>query len=112
MRGKALLEALIELSKTNGIAVRREAMTRGTSAGGMCVLKGVKTVFVDERANVDAQIEILARVLRHEDLGELDALDPAMKTVLTRQRAGARPHANAERASRDAGPQGPAEGQG
>ncbi len=64
MRGRALYDALVSLAATRNIAVRREAMSRGTSAGGLCVLKGVPTVFVDERANVDAQIEVLSAALR------------------------------------------------
>lgn len=88
MRGKALLEALVQLSQSRGISVRREPMTRGTSAGGLCVLKGVKTVFVDERANVDAQIEILARVLRREAIPDVESLDPALRTVLARAEKG------------------------
>ncbi len=83
MRGKALLEALVTLAGSRGVTVRREAMTRGTSAGGMCVLKGVPTVFIDERANLDAQVEILARALRHYDWSEAE-LDPALRTILTR----------------------------
>jgi hypothetical protein len=80
-----LLEALMELAKARGLAVRREAMSRGTSSGGYCVLKGVATVFVDERANVDAQIEVLAAVLRRHDWAEVE-LDPAVRAVLTRPR--------------------------
>jgi len=49
----------------------------------MCVLKGIPTVFVDERANLDAQVEILARALRHYDWSETE-LDPALRSVLAR----------------------------
>lgn len=83
MRGKALLEALMDAAKTRGISVRREAMTRGTSAGGLCVVKGVPTVFVDERGSMEAQIEILAAALRRYDWSEV-ALPEAVRTVLTR----------------------------
>ena len=34
MRGKALLDALLEVAKARELTVRRESMTRGTSAGG------------------------------------------------------------------------------
>lgn len=81
MRGRTLLEALLELAKTKGLTVRREAMSRGTSSGGYCVLKGVRTIFVDERAAVEAQIEVLARVLRREDWSAVE-LDPAVRAVL------------------------------
>ena len=83
VRGRTLLEALMELAKTRGITVRREAMSRGTSTGGYCVLKGVPTLFVDERAAVDAQIEVVAGVLRRHDWSEAD-LDPAVRAVLAR----------------------------
>jgi len=83
MRGKALLEALVTLAGTRGVTVRREPMTRGTSAGGLCVLKGVPTVLVDERANLDAQVEILARALRRYDWSGVE-LEPALRTVLTK----------------------------
>lgn len=87
MRGRTLLEALMELAKTKGLTVRREAMSRGTSAGGFCVLKGVPTVFVDERAAVEAQIEVLAGVLRRHDWTEVE-LDPVVRAVLTRPARG------------------------
>lgn len=73
----------MELAKARGLAVRREAMSRGTSSGGYCVLKGVPTVFVDERAAVEAQIEVLAAALRRYDWSEVE-LDPAVRTALTR----------------------------
>lgn len=73
----------MELAKARGLAVRREAMSRGTSSGGYCVLKGVPTVFVDERAAVEAQIEVLAAALRRYDWSEVE-LDTAVRTALTR----------------------------
>ena len=73
----------MELAKTRGLSVRREPMSRGTSSGGYCVLKGVPTLFVDERAAVDAQIEVVAGVLRRQDGSEGD-LDPAVRAVLSR----------------------------
>lgn len=73
----------MELAKTRGLSVRREPMSRGTSSGGYCVLKGVPTLFVDERAAVDAQIEVVAAVLRRQDWSEVD-LDPAVRAVLSR----------------------------
>lgn len=86
MKGKALLEALVEAAKTQGVAVRKEAMSRGTSGGGLCVLKGVPTVFVDDRASTDAQVEVLAAALRRWDWSESE-LDPAVKALLGRTRA-------------------------
>lgn len=86
MKGKALLEALTEAAKTRGVAVRKEPMSRGTSGGGLCVLKGVPTVFVDDRASVDAQIEVLAAALRRWDWSEAE-VDPAVKSVLGWPRA-------------------------
>jgi hypothetical protein len=73
----------MELAKTRGLSVRREPMSRGTSSGGYCVLKGVPTLFVDERAAVDAQIEVVAGVLRRHEWSEVD-LDPAVRAVLSR----------------------------
>ncbi|MFO0608518.1 MAG: hypothetical protein U0324_35460 [Polyangiales bacterium] len=86
MRGKALFEALTEAAKARGIAVRRESMTRGTSAGGLCVVKGVPTVFVDERGSVEAQIEILAGALRRYDWSAVELPDP-VRAVLTKPKA-------------------------
>ena len=83
MRGKALLDALLEVAKGRGLTVRREAMTRGTSGGGFCVVKGVPTVFVDERASIDAQVETLALVRRRYDWSEVE-LDSAVRTAIAR----------------------------
>ncbi len=83
MRGKALLDALLEVARTRELTVRRESMTRGTSAGGYCVVKGVPTVFVDERASVEAQIEILAGVLRRYDWRDVE-LPPAVRTAIVK----------------------------
>ncbi len=83
MRGKALFEALVEAAKARGLTVRRESMTRGTSAGGFCVVKGVPTVFVDERASIEAQIEILAGVLRRYDWADVE-LPPAVRAAVAR----------------------------
>ena len=82
MRGKALFEALIEAAKLKGLTVRRESMTRGTSAGGFCVVKGVPTVFVDERASVDAQVEILAGVLRRYDWSDVELPAPVRSAIV------------------------------
>lgn len=64
-------------------------MTRGVSSGGFCVLKGVPTVFIDERASVDAQIEILAGVLRRFDWSAV-SVHPAVRPLLGLDRPGAR----------------------
>jgi hypothetical protein len=76
-----LLDELIDLAKRRGLNVRKEAMTRGLSAGGLCVLKGVPTVFVDDRASVDVQIEVLAGVLRRFDWSDV-FLAPAVRALL------------------------------
>lgn len=76
----------MEAARSKGIDVRREPMSRGTSGGGFCVLKGKPTVFVDERASVDAQIEIMASAMRRMDWSEV-TLDPAVTAVLARRRA-------------------------
>lgn len=81
MRGKALLDALIDVAKTRGLTVRRESMTRGTSGGGFCVVKGVATVFVDERGSVEGQIEVLASVLRRYDWNDVE-LPAAVRAVV------------------------------
>jgi hypothetical protein len=70
MRGKPLLEAMIAVAGTKGLKIRREALKGGASQGGLCVLKGVATVFVDDRAQIDAQIEVLASVLRRFEWSE------------------------------------------
>ena len=86
MRGKVLVEALVSLAQSRGRTVRKEPMSRGTSAGGYCVVKGVATILVDERGSADAQIEVLAGVLRRMTW-ELDTLDPAVRAVLDRSLA-------------------------
>ena len=82
MRGKALFDALVEAAKVRGLTVRRESMTRGTSAGGFCVGKGVPTVFIDERASVDAQVEILAGVLRRYDWADVELPAPVRAAIV------------------------------
>lgn len=112
MKGKALLEALTEAAKTRGVAVRKEPMSRGTSGGGLCVLKGVPTVFVDDRASVDAQIEVLAAALRRWDWSDAE-VDPAVKSVLGRPRAKKdRAATSAASASGAGGPPTSGEGRG
>lgn len=81
MRGSALLEELVQLARKQGLAVRRESMTRGAGTGGYCVLKGTPTVFVDDRASADAQIEVLSGVLRRMDWSNV-FVHPAVRTVL------------------------------
>jgi hypothetical protein len=78
-----LLDALLEVAKARELTVRRESMTRGTSAGGFCVVKGVPTVFVDERASVEAQIEILAGVLRRYEWRDVE-LAPAVRAAIVK----------------------------
>ena len=90
MRGKALLDELIEAGKRRGVTVRRETMSRGTSAGGFCVLKSVPTVFVDERASVEAQIEVLASALRRFDWSDV-FLPPAVRALLVHDEGVERP---------------------
>lgn len=92
MRGKVLVEALVSLAQSRGITIRKEPMSRGTSAGGYCVVKGVPTVLVDERGSVDAQIEVLAGVLRRMTC-ELEGVDPAVRAVLDRPAGGPRARA-------------------
>ncbi len=81
MRGAALLEELVQLARKQGLAVRRESMTRGAGTGGYCVLKGVPTVFIDDRSSVDAQTEVLSGVLRRMDWSNV-FVHPAVRTVL------------------------------
>jgi hypothetical protein len=80
MRSAAVLDELVGLARRRGLAVRREALSRGVS-GGLCVLKGVATVFVDDRASLDAQIELLAGVLRRYDWSDV-FVPPAIRTLL------------------------------
>lgn len=96
MRGKVLVEALVSLAQSRGLTVRKEPMSRGTSAGGYCVVKGVPTILVDERGSADAQIEVLAGVLRRM-AWELEGLDPAVRSVLERPARESRKAAGASR---------------
>lgn len=88
MRGRALLDALVSLAAKRNISVRREPMSRGTSAGGLCVLKGVPTVFVDERAAVDAQVEVLASALRRFTWAPEEIPDGVHAALAPRRRPG------------------------
>lgn len=81
MRGSALLEEMIQLAAKQGLTVRRESMTRGSGTGGYCVLKGVPTVFVNDRASIDAQIEVLGSVLRRMDWSNV-FVHPALRPML------------------------------
>jgi len=56
-------------------------MSRGVGAGGFAVLRGTPTVFVDERASVDAQIEVLSTVLRRLDWSST-YVSPAVRAML------------------------------
>ncbi len=86
MKGRPLLDAMIEVAKNKGLAIRREALKGALTQGGLCVLKGVPTVFVDDRAQVDAQIEVLAGILRRYEWSEEEraAMNPAVLGVLVR----------------------------
>ena len=87
MKGKQLLEAIIELAKSKGVVVRKETLKTGHSQGGLCLFKGVPTVFVDERAVVEAQIEMLATILRRYEWSEDEraAMLPAALALVTRR---------------------------
>jgi hypothetical protein len=87
MRGKPLLDAMIEVAGARGLKIRREALKGGASQGGLCVLKGVATIFVDDRAQIDAQIEVLASVLRRFEWSEEEraSIPPAVLAVLVRR---------------------------
>lgn len=86
MKGKVLLEAMIALAKTKNVVVRREPLKTGNSQGGLCMLKGVPTVFVDERAIIDAQIETLATIMRRFEWSEEEraTMTPALLSHVTR----------------------------
>lgn len=90
MKGRPLLDAMIEVAKQKGLAIRREALKGALTQGGLCVLKGVPTVFVDDRAQVDAQIEVLAGVLRRYEWSddERATMNPAVLSVLVRKAKG------------------------
>jgi hypothetical protein len=87
MKGRPLLDAMIEVAKSKGLAIRREALKGALSQGGLCVLKGVPTLFVDDRAQIDAQIEVLAGVLRRYEWSDEEraAINPAILSVLVRR---------------------------
>lgn len=87
MKGRPLLDAMIEVAKAKGLAIRREALKGALSQGGLCMLKGVPTVFVDDRAQVDAQIEVLAGVLRRFEWSDEEraAMNPHVLSALVRK---------------------------
>jgi hypothetical protein len=100
MRGSALLEELFQLARKQGLTIRREAMSRGVGTGGYCVLKGVPTVFVDDRANIDAQIEVVASVLRRLDWSNV-FVHPSVRPVLGLTGDGDTPQREPQPASND-----------
>lgn len=81
MRGATLLEELVQLARKQGLTVRRESMTRGAGTGGYCLLKGIPTIFIDDRASADAQIEVLAAVLRRMDWSNV-FVHPSVRTAV------------------------------
>ncbi len=87
VKGKQLLEAIIELAKSKGVVVRKETLKTGHSQGGLCLFKGVPTVFVDERAVVEAQIEMLGAILRRYEWSEEEraVMVPATLAIVTRR---------------------------
>jgi hypothetical protein len=87
MRGRALLDAMIEVARSKGLTIRREALKGALSQGGLCMLKGVPTVFVDDRAQIDAQIEVLAAVLRRFEWSDEEraAMNPHVMAMLVRK---------------------------
>jgi hypothetical protein len=90
MKGRPLLDAMIEVAKGKGLAIRREALKGALSQGGLCMLKGIPTVFVDDRAQIDAQIEVLSAVLRRFEWSDEEraAMNPAVLSVLVRKAKG------------------------
>lgn len=92
MRERTLLDELVDLARRRNLTVRREPMSRGTSVGGFCVLRGSPTVFVDERASMDAQIGVLAGVLRRYDWSDV-YIPPALRAFLGREAEADEPRA-------------------
>ena len=81
-----MVEELVRLAELRGLTVRRETLSKGTSTGGVCVLRGVPTLFVDQRASLDVQAEVLSAVLRRFTWDDVD-LAPAIRSILARQRS-------------------------
>ena len=81
MRPAALLDELLQLAAKRGLTVRRESMTRGVGSGGYCVLRGQPTVFVDDRASVEVQVEVLVAALRRLDWSDV-FVHPGVRAVL------------------------------
>ena len=61
--------------------MRKETLSRGVGTGGLCRVKGVPTIFLDEKANADTQVEVLAGVLRRFDWSGVE-LPAAVAAVL------------------------------
>jgi hypothetical protein len=78
---------MIEVARSKGLTIRREALKGALSQGGLCMLKGVPTVFVDDRAQIDAQIEVLAAVLRRFEWSDEEraAMNPHVMAMLVRK---------------------------
>lgn len=80
LRGAALRDELVRLAEKRGLSVRLESLARGVT-GGLCRVHGVATVFVDQRSSVDAQIEVLAGVLRRFDWSDV-FVHPSLRKML------------------------------
>lgn len=80
LRGVALRDELFRLAEKRGLAVRREGLARGVT-GGLARVHGVPTVFVDDRGSVDAQIEVLASVLRRFEWDDV-FVHPALRKLV------------------------------
>jgi hypothetical protein len=93
LKGKALLEAVVALAISKGVAVRKEPLKTANSQGGLCLFKGVPTVFVDERAIVDAQIEMLAAVLRRFEWSDQEraSMNPTLCSLVSPRGRAERP---------------------
>jgi hypothetical protein len=77
----ALIDALEKALVRRGVTIRAEAIRDGGSLGGYCVLRGVPTVIVAERASLAERAEVLLGALRRVGPGD-QWLPPAIRERL------------------------------
>ncbi len=61
MDEQVILEELLSLLESSGIAIRRDAL--GGSGGGLCAIKGEQILFVDTQASAGEMAMICAEVV-------------------------------------------------
>lgn len=78
-----IVDYLAELSEKLGVKVRWEALM---GDGGICELRGKRTLFVDRSNDLGTQIDVMADALSAEPIDDVFIL-PEVRELLERARA-------------------------